>query len=74
MAPQNIVQDEEAENNALKPIRPLQLSSGMIKNAPLANHDKDSLQKDEQDKPSPPGLLTIPKRRMRGRCLKTAKP
>jgi hypothetical protein len=44
----------------------------MIKNSPLVKHDKDSLQKDEQDKPSPPGLLTIPKRRRRGRCLNTA--
>jgi hypothetical protein len=45
------------------------MPSGMIKNAPPVKHDKDSLQKDEQDKPSPPDMLTIPKRRRRGRCM-----
>jgi hypothetical protein len=44
----------------------------MIKNAPPVKHDKDNLQKDEEDKPSPTGLLKIPKRRRCGRCLKTA--
>lgn len=48
------------------------MPSGMIKNAPLVKHDKDSLQKDEQDKPSPPDMLTIPKRRRRGWCTNTA--
>jgi len=42
-------------------------ASGMIKNATLVKHDKYSLQKDEWVKSSPPGLLTIPKRRRRGR-------